>query len=161
MIGLPSDQALVENDDIHLISRIAMSRLTTSSRPSPPARILLLSSAVKSEFGLWRISLLKILELEVIKLLLLKGFTRTRRSSGRKTYIECMLLDELLLTMGLNSLTMAASAARNMGERDHMAEYVSCLDDGDETQIRVLGNISATTDRSSNDIFFRTILLVR
>ncbi|GMH11228.1 hypothetical protein Nepgr_013069 [Nepenthes gracilis] len=83
MIGLPSDLALVEDDDIHLISGIAMSSLTTSSRPSPRARISLLSFVVEFEFGLWRISLLQILELEVIKLLLLKGFTCVRRSNRR------------------------------------------------------------------------------
>ncbi|GMH13365.1 hypothetical protein Nepgr_015206 [Nepenthes gracilis] len=39
-----------------------------------------------------------------------------------------------------------------------MAEYVSCLDDGDETQIRVLGDISASADGSSNGTFFRAVL---
>ncbi|GMH02712.1 hypothetical protein Nepgr_004551 [Nepenthes gracilis] len=160
MIGLPSDRALVEDDDIHLISGIAMSRLTTSSRPSPWARISLLSSAVKSEFSLWRMSLVKILELEVINLMQLKGFTHARRSSGRKTYVECILLDKLLLTMGLSNLIVAASAAWNMGEWDQMAEYISYLDDGDETQIHALENISASTDGSNNGTFFRAVMLV-
>ncbi|GMH16678.1 hypothetical protein Nepgr_018519 [Nepenthes gracilis] len=88
MIRLPSDRALVEDDDIHLICGIAMSSLTTSSSPSPQARI----------------SLLKILAWEVIKLLLLKDFTCARKSSGRRPYIECVLLDKLPLTMGLSSL---------------------------------------------------------
>ncbi|GMH05698.1 hypothetical protein Nepgr_007538 [Nepenthes gracilis] len=35
MIGLPSDRALEEDDDIHLISGMEMSSLTTSSSPSP------------------------------------------------------------------------------------------------------------------------------
>ncbi|GMH13364.1 hypothetical protein Nepgr_015205 [Nepenthes gracilis] len=44
---------------------------------------------------------------------------------------------------------------------DQLAEYVSCLDDGGETQIRILGDISASADRSSNDTFFWAVLLVR
>ncbi|GMH23702.1 hypothetical protein Nepgr_025545 [Nepenthes gracilis] len=56
---------------------------------------------------------------------------------------------------------MAASAAWNMGEWDQMAEYVSCLDDGDETKLRVLGNISASADGSSSGTFYRAVLLVR
>ncbi|KAL3614293.1 hypothetical protein CASFOL_042367 [Castilleja foliolosa] len=54
---------------------------------------------------------------------------------------------------------MAASAA--WGEWDQMAEYVSRLDDGDETKLRVLGNTAATGDGSSNGTFFRAVLLVR
>lgn len=42
-----------------------------------------------------------------------------------------------------------------------MAEYVSRLDDGDETKLRVLGNTAATGDGSSNGTFFRAVLLVR
>lgn len=56
---------------------------------------------------------------------------------------------------------MAASAAWNMGEWDQMAEYVKCLDDGDESKHRPLGNTSATGDGSSNGTFFRAVLLVR
>ncbi|KAK9666552.1 hypothetical protein RND81_14G193000 [Saponaria officinalis] len=61
----------------------------------------------------------------------------------------------------LDMAPMAASAAWSMGEWDQMAEYVKCLDDGDGTNIRVLGNTSATGDGSSNGTFFRAILLVR
>ncbi|KAL5560921.1 hypothetical protein UlMin_030668 [Ulmus minor] len=56
---------------------------------------------------------------------------------------------------------MAASAAWNMGEWDQMAEYVSRLDDGDETKLRGLGNTAAAGDGSSNGTFFRAVLLVR
>ena len=42
-----------------------------------------------------------------------------------------------------------------------MAEYVSRLDDGDETKLRGLGNTAATGDGSSKDTFFRVVLLVR
>ncbi|KAL8541637.1 hypothetical protein ACS0TY_002778 [Phlomoides rotata] len=56
---------------------------------------------------------------------------------------------------------MAANAAWNMGEWDQMSEYVSRLDDGDETKLRVLGNTAATGDGSSNGTFFRAVLLVR
>ena len=55
----------------------------------------------------------------------------------------------------------AARAAWNLGEWDQMAEYVSRLDDGDETKLRVLGNTAATGDGSSNGTFFRAVLLVR
>ncbi|KAL1564547.1 non-specific serine/threonine protein kinase [Salvia divinorum] len=55
----------------------------------------------------------------------------------------------------------AATSAWNMGEWDQMAEYVSRLDDGDETKLRVLGNTAATGDGSSNGTFFRAVLLVR
>ncbi|XP_047975858.1 serine/threonine-protein kinase TOR-like isoform X1 [Salvia hispanica] len=55
----------------------------------------------------------------------------------------------------------AAISAWNMGEWDQMAEYVSRLDDGDETKLRVLGNTAATGDGSSNGTFFRAVLLVR
>jgi FKBP12-rapamycin complex-associated protein len=55
----------------------------------------------------------------------------------------------------------AAIAAWNMGEWDQMQEYVSRLDDGDETKLRVLGNTAATGDGGSNGTFFRAVLLVR
>lgn len=42
-----------------------------------------------------------------------------------------------------------------------MAEYVSRLDDGDETKLRGLGNTAASGDGSSNGTFFRAVLLVR
>lgn len=61
----------------------------------------------------------------------------------------------------LSSIIQAASAAWNMGEWDQMADYVSRLDDGDETKLRVLGNTAATGDGSSNGTFFRAVLLVR
>lgn len=55
----------------------------------------------------------------------------------------------------------AASAAWNMGEWDQMAEYVSRLDDGDETKLRSLGNTAASGDGSSSGTFYRAVLLVR
>ena len=58
-------------------------------------------------------------------------------------------------------LFQAASAAWNMGEWDQMAEYVSWLDDGDETKLRGLGNTTPSGDGSSNGAFFRAVLLVR
>ena len=58
-------------------------------------------------------------------------------------------------------MCQAANAAWNMGEWDQMAEYVSRLDDGDETKLRGLGNTAATGDGSSNGTFFRAVLLVR
>ncbi|KAI3919103.1 hypothetical protein MKW98_016656 [Papaver atlanticum] len=61
----------------------------------------------------------------------------------------------------LEMAPMAASAAWNMGEWDQMSEYVSRLDDGDETKLRILGNTAATGDGSSNGTFFRAVLLVR
>ncbi|KAL5705931.1 non-specific serine/threonine protein kinase [Ranunculus cassubicifolius] len=61
----------------------------------------------------------------------------------------------------LEMAPMAASAAWNMGEWDQMQEYVSRLDDGDETKLRVLGNTAATGDGSSNGTFFRAVLFVR
>lgn len=61
----------------------------------------------------------------------------------------------------LEMAPMAANAAWNMGEWDQMAEYVSRLDDGDETKLRILGNTAATGDGSSNGTFFRAVLLVR
>uniref|UniRef100_A0A5B7BS83 Serine/threonine-protein kinase TOR n=1 Tax=Davidia involucrata TaxID=16924 RepID=A0A5B7BS83_DAVIN len=61
----------------------------------------------------------------------------------------------------LEMAPMAATAAWNMGEWDQMAEYVSRLDDGDETKLRVLGNTAATGDGNSNGTFFRAVLLVR
>lgn len=48
-----------------------------------------------------------------------------------------------------------------MGEWDQMAEYVSRLDDGDETKLRGLGNTAASSDGSSSGTFFRAVLLVR
>ncbi|MCD7451638.1 hypothetical protein HAX54_012900, partial [Datura stramonium] len=61
----------------------------------------------------------------------------------------------------LEMAPMAANAAWNMGEWDQMAEYVSRLDDGDETKLRVLGNTASSGDASSNGTFFRAVLLVR
>ncbi|KAK9943792.1 hypothetical protein M0R45_009388 [Rubus argutus] len=61
----------------------------------------------------------------------------------------------------LEMAPMAASAAWNMGEWDQMAEYVSLLDDGDETKHRGMGNTAASGDGSSNGTFFRAVLLVR
>ncbi|XP_058080505.1 serine/threonine-protein kinase TOR isoform X2 [Magnolia sinica] len=61
----------------------------------------------------------------------------------------------------LEMAPMAASAAWNMGEWDQMAEYVSRLDDGDETKFRILGNTAASGDGSSNGSFFRAVLSVR
>ncbi|CAI0401188.1 unnamed protein product [Linum tenue] len=61
----------------------------------------------------------------------------------------------------LEMAPMAANAAWNMGEWDQMAEYVSRLDDGDETKLRVLGNTAASGDGSSNGTFFRAVLFVR
>ncbi|RZC44315.1 hypothetical protein C5167_037265 [Papaver somniferum] len=61
----------------------------------------------------------------------------------------------------LEMAPMAASAAWNMGEWDQMSDYVSRLDDGDETKLRILGNTAATGDGSSNGTFFRAVLLVR
>lgn len=61
----------------------------------------------------------------------------------------------------LEMAPMAANAAWNMGEWDQMAEYVSRLDDGDETKLRGLGNTAATGDGSSNGTFYRAVLLVR
>ncbi|XP_065002044.1 serine/threonine-protein kinase TOR-like [Musa acuminata AAA Group] len=61
----------------------------------------------------------------------------------------------------LEMAPMAASAAWNMGEWDHMSEYVSKLDDGDESRLRMLGNTTASGDASSNGAFFKAVLLVR
>ncbi|CAN6449978.1 unnamed protein product [Victoria cruziana] len=61
----------------------------------------------------------------------------------------------------LEMAPMAASAAWNMGEWDLMHEYVSRLDDGDETKLRLLGNTAASGDGSSNGAFFRAVLFVR
>ncbi|KAI9166124.1 hypothetical protein LWI28_026644 [Acer negundo] len=61
----------------------------------------------------------------------------------------------------LEMAPMAASAAWKMGEWDQMSEYVSRLDDGDETKLRGLGNTAASGDVSSNGTFFRAVLLVR
>ncbi|KAK8942075.1 Serine/threonine-protein kinase TOR [Platanthera guangdongensis] len=56
---------------------------------------------------------------------------------------------------------MAASAAWNMGEWDQMTEYVSRLDDGDESKLRAVGSAIASGDGSSNGAFFRAVLLVQ
>uniref|UniRef100_A0A0D9WE66 Serine/threonine-protein kinase TOR n=1 Tax=Leersia perrieri TaxID=77586 RepID=A0A0D9WE66_9ORYZ len=61
----------------------------------------------------------------------------------------------------LEMAPMAANAAWHMGEWDHMAEYVSRLDDGDENKLRILGNTTASGDGSSNGAFFRAVLSVR
>ncbi|KAF4374867.1 hypothetical protein F8388_015873 [Cannabis sativa] len=61
----------------------------------------------------------------------------------------------------LEMAPMAANAAWNMGEWDQMAEYVSRLDDGDETKLRGLANTAASGDGSSNGTFFRAVLLFR
>ncbi|XP_042452346.1 serine/threonine-protein kinase TOR-like [Zingiber officinale] len=61
----------------------------------------------------------------------------------------------------LEMAPMAASAAWNMGEWDHMAEYVSKLDDGDDSKLRMLGSTTASGDGSSNGAFFRAVLMVR
>ncbi|XP_062176298.1 serine/threonine-protein kinase TOR isoform X2 [Alnus glutinosa] len=61
----------------------------------------------------------------------------------------------------LEMAPMAANAAWNMGEWDQMADYVSRLDDGDETKLRGLGNTTSGGDGSSNGTFFRAVLLVR
>ncbi|KAG1342788.1 serine/threonine-protein kinase TOR [Cocos nucifera] len=61
----------------------------------------------------------------------------------------------------LEMAPMAANAAWNMGEWDQMAEYVSRLDDGDESKLRILGNTAASGDGSSNGAFFRAVLAVR
>ncbi|KAJ7946192.1 Serine/threonine-protein kinase TOR, partial [Quillaja saponaria] len=61
----------------------------------------------------------------------------------------------------LEMAPMAARAAWNMGEWDQMAEYVSRLDDGDETKLRGLSNTTSSGDGSSNGTFFRAVLLVR
>ncbi|KAJ1388343.1 Tetratricopeptide-like helical domain superfamily [Sesbania bispinosa] len=61
----------------------------------------------------------------------------------------------------LEMAPMAASAAWNMGEWDQMADYVSRLDDGEETKLRGLGNNASSGDGSSSGTFFRAVLLVR
>ena len=48
-----------------------------------------------------------------------------------------------------------------MGEWDQMSEYVSRLDDGDETKLRGLGNTTTSGDGSSSGTFFRAVLLVQ
>lgn len=65
------------------------------------------------------------------------------------------------MLMFLTWWSQAANAAWNMGEWDQMAEYVSRLDDGDETKLRVLSNTAAGGDGSSNGTFFRAVLLVK
>ncbi|CAN0928583.1 Serine/threonine-protein kinase TOR [Linum grandiflorum] len=62
---------------------------------------------------------------------------------------------------GLEMTPMAANAAWKMREWDQMAEYVSRLDDDDETKLWVSGNTAASGDGSSNGTFFRAVLLVR
>ncbi|GJS31308.1 hypothetical protein Tco_0491928 [Tanacetum coccineum] len=49
----------------------------------------------------------------------------------------------------------SANAAWNM-----VAEYVSKLDDGDETKLTVTGNTAITGDGGNNGTFFRAVLLV-
>ncbi|KAG9134057.1 hypothetical protein Leryth_004753 [Lithospermum erythrorhizon] len=61
----------------------------------------------------------------------------------------------------LEMAPLAANAAWNMSEWDQMADYVSRLDDGHDTKLRVLGNSAAASDGSSNGTFFRAVLLVR
>ncbi|KAG5625283.1 hypothetical protein H5410_010501 [Solanum commersonii] len=61
----------------------------------------------------------------------------------------------------LEMAPMAANAAWNMGEWDQMAAYVSRLDDGDETKLRVLGYTASSSDGSSNGTLLRAVLLVR
>ncbi|KAM7263834.1 hypothetical protein ACFE04_001517 [Oxalis oulophora] len=60
----------------------------------------------------------------------------------------------------LEMAPMASHAAWNMGEWDEMSEYVSRLDDGDDSKLRSLGNTTASGDGSSNGTFFRAVLLV-
>ncbi|KAH0784688.1 hypothetical protein KY290_004286 [Solanum tuberosum] len=61
----------------------------------------------------------------------------------------------------LEMAPMAANAAWNMGEWDQMAAYVSRLDDGDETKLRVLGYTASSSDGSTNGTLLRAVLLVR
>ncbi|RID56915.1 hypothetical protein BRARA_F00328 [Brassica rapa] len=61
----------------------------------------------------------------------------------------------------LEMAPLAANAAWNMGEWDQMAEYVSRLDDGDETKLRGLASPSSSGDGSRDGTFFRAVLLVR
>ncbi|XP_049384600.1 serine/threonine-protein kinase TOR-like [Solanum stenotomum] len=61
----------------------------------------------------------------------------------------------------LEMAPMAANAAWNMGEWDQMAAYVSRLDDGNETKLRVLGYTASNSDGSSNGTLLRAVLLVR
>ncbi|CAH9070182.1 unnamed protein product [Cuscuta epithymum] len=60
----------------------------------------------------------------------------------------------------LEMAPMAASAAWNMGEWDQMSEYVSRLDDGDETKLRVSGNATTSCDGYSSGAYLRAVLLV-
>lgn len=49
-----------------------------------------------------------------------------------------------------------------MGEWDQMAEYVSRLDDGDDTKLRGTGNNNTSnSDGSSNGTFYRAVLFIR
>lgn len=66
-----------------------------------------------------------------------------------------------LISVNFFLFSQAANAAWHMGEWDHMAEYVSRLDDGDENKLRMLGNTTASGDGSSNGAFFRAVLSVR
>ncbi|XP_057450319.1 serine/threonine-protein kinase TOR isoform X2 [Lotus japonicus] len=62
----------------------------------------------------------------------------------------------------LDMAPMAANAAWNMGEWDQMAEYVSRLDDGDDTKLRGTGNNNTSnSDGSSNGTFYRAVLFIR
>jgi FKBP12-rapamycin complex-associated protein len=80
----------------------------------------------------------------------------------RLVVLKCLLsVCLLLMLMFLLRLCQAANAAWNMGEWDQMADYVSRLDDGDETKLRGLGNTTSGGDGSSNGTFFRAVLLVR
>ncbi|EPS72515.1 hypothetical protein M569_02243, partial [Genlisea aurea] len=61
----------------------------------------------------------------------------------------------------LEMAPMAASAAWNMGDWEQMSDYVSRLDDGDESKLRASGSNAATGDGSSSGTFFRAVLMVR
>ncbi|XP_030468800.2 serine/threonine-protein kinase TOR-like isoform X2 [Syzygium oleosum] len=61
----------------------------------------------------------------------------------------------------LEMAPMAATAAWNMGEWDQMAEYVSRLDDSDDTRLGGFVNSAASGDGSSNGTFFRAVISVR
>ncbi|CAI9259220.1 unnamed protein product [Lactuca saligna] len=80
-------------------------------------------------------------------------------------YVSTLNSQASLLSFGMIltilSLPRTANVAWNMGEWDQMTEYVSKLDDGDETKLMVLGNINAIGDCANNETFFRVVLLVR
>ncbi|KAL3747797.1 hypothetical protein ACJRO7_016586 [Eucalyptus globulus] len=61
----------------------------------------------------------------------------------------------------LEMAPMAATAAWNMGQWDQMAEYVSRLDDSDDSRLGCLVNSAASGDGSSNGTFFRAVISVR